>query len=67
MKNENYKKLFQTLSDNLDLFVQEVDKKKLSLRATDKWNVKEVLCHLVFWHENYAANYKALAENIHTK
>ncbi len=31
--------------------------------ATDEWTVKEVLCHIVFWHENYAANYKAMANN----
>ena len=32
--------------------------------ATDIWTVKEVLCHIVFWHENYAANYNALANNL---
>ena len=31
--------------------------------ATDEWTVKDELCHIVFWHENYAANYKALAEH----
>lgn len=62
MSNNSYNKQFATLSNNLDLFVHEVKKKKLTLMATDKWTVKEVLCHLVFWHENYAANYKALSE-----
>ncbi len=31
--------------------------------ATDEWTVKDELCHIVFWHENYAINYKALAEH----
>lgn len=31
--------------------------------ATSEWTVKDVLCHIVFWHENYAANYQALAEH----
>ena len=31
--------------------------------ATDEWTVKDVLCHIVFWHENYAVNYKALANH----
>lgn len=63
MQSNNYNFLFAELSKNLQIFIQEVQKKKLSLMATDKWTVKEVLCHIVFWHENYAANYKALAEN----
>lgn len=31
--------------------------------STDEWTVKDELCHIVFWHEHYAANYKALAEH----
>ena len=46
---------------NLNLFIQEIKSKKLTLMSTDEWKVKDVLCHLVFWHENYAANYHALA------
>lgn len=31
--------------------------------VTDEWTVKDVLCHIVFWHENYAANYEALSRH----
>ena len=44
------------------MFIAEVKSKRSDLMATDEWTVKDVLCHIVFWHENYAANYKALAE-----
>jgi hypothetical protein len=59
-KENNYSEGFSRMSDSLDCFVKEVKNKKYSLMATDKWTVKEVLCHIVFWHSNYAANYKAL-------
>jgi hypothetical protein len=62
MESGNYKKLFALLSKNLDVFIGEVKKKKSTLMATDEWTVKDELCHIVFWHENYAANYQALAE-----
>lgn len=61
--NANYKELFTTLSSNVEAFIKEVKSKKSSLMATDEWTVKDELCHIVFWHENYAANYKALAEH----
>lgn len=61
MDNE-YKELFSALTDNLELFIREVKNKKSTLMATDEWTVKDELCHITFWHENYAANYKALAE-----
>jgi hypothetical protein len=63
MENSNYNRQFVVLSHNLDLFILEVQNKKSTLMATDKWTVKDVLCHIVFWHENYAANYAALATN----
>jgi hypothetical protein len=61
---KDYKQLFDNLSNNLDIFIEKVKKKKLTLMATDDWTVKDELCHITFWHENYAANYKALAEHI---
>ncbi len=60
----NYRNKFTELSNSLDVFIGEVKKKKMSLMATDEWTVKDVLCHIVFWHESYAANYKALAANL---
>jgi hypothetical protein len=64
VENGNYRELFTTLSDNIDVFIGVLRKKKLNLMATDEWTVKDVLCHLVFWHESYAANYNALAKNL---
>ena len=54
---------FEEFSNNLDVFIQAVRAKPLSLLATDQWNVKDLLAHIVFWHENYAANYNAMAMN----
>ena len=61
--DNNYKKIFTSLSESIELFIKEVKNKKTSLMATDEWTVKDVLCHIVFWHENYAANYQALANH----
>lgn len=59
--DKNYKELFSQLTSNIESFIQEVKAKKSTLKATDEWSVKDELCHIVFWHENYAANYEALA------
>ncbi|OGK63049.1 hypothetical protein A2334_00215 [Candidatus Roizmanbacteria bacterium RIFOXYB2_FULL_38_10] len=60
--NNNYNELFTTLSKSVEEFIHEIKNKKSGLMTTDEWTVKDQLCHIVFWHENYAANYKALAE-----
>lgn len=62
MKNK-YHKLYTTLSDTIEKFIIEVKSKKLTEMATDEWTVKDELCHIVFWHENYAVNYEALAKH----
>lgn len=59
----NIKELFSLLADSVEAFICEVKNKKSTLQATDEWTVKDELCHIVFWHENYAANYEALAKN----
>lgn len=59
----NTTKLFATLTECIESFIHEVKHKKSSLMATEEWTVKDELCHIVFWHENYAANYAALAEH----
>jgi hypothetical protein len=59
-KNRDYKEAFTNMSDNLDIFVKEIINQNPKLMATDKWTVKEVLCHIVFWHLNYGVNYQAL-------
>jgi hypothetical protein len=61
--NHSYHELFAILSDSIDTFVHEVKRKKSNLMATDEWTVKDEFCHIVFWHENYAVNYKALSEH----
>jgi len=61
VEKDTYQQLFARLTRNLDIFIEEVHNKKADLMATDKWTVKDVLCHIVFWHENYAANYQALS------
>jgi len=60
--NNKYSKLFATFSESIEAFIEAVKGKKSGLMATDEWTVKDELCHITFWHENYAANYKALAE-----
>lgn len=62
MKNK-YNELFTQLSLYIDDFIGEVLVKKSGMQTTDEWTVKDQLCHIVFWHENYAANYKALADH----
>ena len=57
------KELFTILSGSIDVFVREVENKKATAMATDEWCVKDELCHIVFWHENYAANYEALSKH----
>lgn len=59
-----YQALFSIFSNSVEAFIAQVDKKTLSLMATKEWTVKDVLCHIVFWHENYAANYQALAAGL---
>ncbi len=61
--NQQINDSFVALSASIESFVHIIKSKKLSLMATDEWTVKNVLCHIVFWHENYAANYQALAQH----
>lgn len=57
-----YTKQFDILSQTLEKFIDTVHSKKSTQMATDEWTVKDMLGHITFWHENYAANYKALAQ-----
>jgi hypothetical protein len=61
--NSTYKELFTTFTNSLENFIHEFENKDSKLMATELWNVKDELCHITFWHENYTSNYKALAEN----
>lgn len=61
---EKYTKEFELFSKNLSVFIDTVKSKRLTLQATDEWTVKDVLCHIVFWHEIYAANYSAQVNNL---
>lgn len=64
MTQNNYTEAFAKLTANLELFLEEFEKKEKNILATELWSVKEVLCHLVFWHENYAANYDAMVKGV---
>lgn len=60
---DTYKELFTKFSQSVEAFILEVKNKESTLMATSEWTVKDELCHIVFWHENYAANYEALAKH----
>jgi hypothetical protein len=59
--SEKYTDLYFSLSKSIEEFLTEVKKHNLSDMATEKWSVKDELCHIAFWHDYYAQNYSALA------
>jgi len=62
MKNsEKFPILFISLTDTIKTFILEVKKHKLQDMATEDWSVKDVLCHIAYWHNYYAQNYSSLA------
>lgn len=60
----NTVELFEKLSNTLEDFKNELSKHPLNKKVTDNWTVKDILCHVTFWHMNYAQNYSALAKGI---
>ncbi len=59
--SKKYAQLFLLLTKTVKAFLEEVNKHSLLDMATDKWTVKDELCHIAFWHDYYAQNYAALA------
>lgn len=59
-----YSELFLCLTETIKEFLREVEKQRLQNMATEKWTVKDVLCHIAFWHNYYAQNYASLAAGI---
>jgi hypothetical protein len=59
--SKNYSVLFLSLTKTIKAFVREVKKHRLQDVATEKWTVKDVLCHVAFWHDYYAQNYASMA------
>lgn len=59
-----YNKLFLQLSDSIESFIKELTKHNLNDRATEVWSVKDVICHIAFWHIYYAQNYASLAADL---
>jgi hypothetical protein len=59
--SRKYSQLFLSLTEAIEVFIQEVKKHKLQDMATEEWSVKDVLCHISFWHTYYAQNYSSLA------
>lgn len=60
--SNKYKSQFEDLDSEISNFLTVINEKKLTDMATIEWQVKDVLGHIVFWHEYYANQYKALAE-----
>lgn len=58
----DYSKLLATLDRELEIFIRSVNEQKLTNMATDKWNTKDILSHVAFWHKYYADQYQALAK-----
>ncbi len=56
-----YLESFLVLENTVENFIKEVNNQKLSNWATDDWVVKDVLCHITFWHRYYAKQYADLA------
>ncbi len=65
MTKISYVQSFAVLDETIQLFIQAVNSQPLQATATDEWSVKDVLCHVVFWHRYYAQNYAALAKGEH--
>lgn len=63
MNEIDYSSLFEKFSERLNIFIDAIKKQVLTKKATDQWSVKEVLCHITYWHENYAANYDAMVRH----
>jgi hypothetical protein len=59
--SEKYSQLFLLLTEAIKAFIQELEKHGLRDMATEKWTVKDELCHIAFWHNYYAQNYASLA------
>lgn len=59
--SSKYTSLFLSLTEAVGEFLQEIEKQRLQNMATEKWSVKDVLCHIAFWHNYYAQNYSSLA------
>lgn len=57
-----YRILFSQLSLSLEEFIEEIDKHSLHNIVSGTWSVKDVLCHIVYWHTYYANQYDALAK-----
>ena len=57
-----YTQRFLSLTKTIKEFVREVKKHRLADMATEEWSVKDVLCHIAFWHNYYAQNYASMAE-----
>jgi len=59
--SRKYSQLFLSLTEAIKVFLREIEKQRLQHLATEKWTVKDVLCHIAFWHNYYAQNYSSLA------
>jgi hypothetical protein len=58
-----YSKKLSNLDLVFETLIQAVNKQNLDNIAASKWTVKDVLCHVVFWHRYYAQQYSDLAHS----
>ena len=47
---------FMKLSDSLDWFMKEYKLHYPTDKMSDVWSVKDILCHITYWHRYYVKN-----------
>ena len=52
---------FTLLTNSIDRFKEEYKLHYPSDRMSDIWSVKDILCHITYWHQYYARNLSAQA------
>lgn len=57
-----YSSQLNELSQSLHKFISEFHHQNSTKSVTAQWSVKDVLCHLTYWHKYYAENLSAQAK-----
>lgn len=58
---ENIPAAFAGLTDSINQFKKEYKLHYPTDRMSDIWSVKDILCHITYWHRYYAKNLSAQA------
>ena len=56
--------LFARLTETLNQFVEEYRLHHPNDKVSEEWSVKDVLCHITYWHQYYAENLATEAKGI---